>query len=64
MSWAFGPDGTEYALISRDQWLELYVAAQDGDEDTAVDTLMAIKPQHWPPPEAILDELPEPDSGM
>ncbi|MFF5992568.1 hypothetical protein [Prauserella flavalba] len=59
MSWAFGPDGAEYALISRDQLLELYVAVQDGDEDTAIETLLRIKPPHWPSPEEMLDQAPE-----
>lgn len=33
MSWAHDRNGETYALISRELWLDLYVAIQDDDED-------------------------------
>ncbi|MBK1785154.1 hypothetical protein [Prauserella cavernicola] len=58
MSWAMGPDGTEYAMVSGDQWLELYVAMRDGDEDRAIGLLLEVKPSHWPLLDERLDEDP------
>lgn len=52
-------NGTDYALISRDQWRHLYVAIKDPDYDEAIETLLRIKPRHWPNPDDMLNEVPE-----
>lgn len=59
MSWTVDRNGTDYALISRDQWRHLYVAIKDPDYDEAIETLLRIKPRHWPNPDDMLNEVPE-----
>ncbi|PXY33542.1 hypothetical protein BAY59_10690 [Prauserella coralliicola] len=58
MSWMAGPRG-DHALLSRDQYLALWLAIQDQDDDVALDLLREIKPRHWPDPDALTAEPPE-----
>ncbi|MFF5992950.1 MULTISPECIES: hypothetical protein [Prauserella] len=53
MSWCVSREG-DFAHLSREQWGDLYLFVEEGEQQAAFDVLDQIKPPHWPEADVML----------